>query len=396
MAKAPTLKVVPPAFRLQGSLPKIGIRPDDRRPAQGRPRDPRRPDHGHGQGRGRLHRRQPAPRQRPARSSASSPTPASAAWPRPPGRGEVRPRGRGVSLTVTPCWCYGSETMDMDPLMPKAVWGFNGTERPGAVYLAAVLAAHNQKGLPAFGIYGRDVQDCRRHRRSPPTCRRSSCASPAPAWPSPPCAASPTCRWAASRWASPARSSTRASSRATWACASRSVDMTEFVRRIDEKIYDPAEFKRALAWVKANCTEGKDYNPPRTSSARGRRRTSDWEIVVKMTMIAPRPDGRQPAPGRAGLRRGSARPQRHRRRLPGPAPVDRPLPQRRLHGERSSTRRSTGTASAQPFMFATENDSLNGVAMLFGHLLTNTAQVFADVRTYWSPAAVEARHRLRR
>jgi len=67
--------------------------------------------------------------------------------------------GVGVSLTVTPCWCYGSETMDMTPAVPKAVWGFNGTERPGAVYLAAVLAGHSQKGLPAFSIYGREVQD---------------------------------------------------------------------------------------------------------------------------------------------------------------------------------------------------------------------------------------------
>ena len=67
--------------------------------------------------------------------------------------------GVGLSLSVTPCWCYGSETIDMNPLIPKAIWGFNATERPGAVYLAAALAAHNQKGLPAFGIYGKDVQD---------------------------------------------------------------------------------------------------------------------------------------------------------------------------------------------------------------------------------------------
>ena len=67
--------------------------------------------------------------------------------------------GVGVSLTVTPCWCYGTEVMDSDPLLPKAAWGFNGTERPGAVYLAAALAGYSQKGLPAFGIYGKDVQD---------------------------------------------------------------------------------------------------------------------------------------------------------------------------------------------------------------------------------------------
>ena len=130
-------------------------------------------------------------------------------------------QGVGLSITVTPCWCYGSETMDMDPLIPKAVWGFNGTERPGAVYLAAVLAAHNQKGLPAFGIYGQRRAGCRGYRPFPPMCRKNCCALPAPAWPWPRCAASPISPWAAFRWALPARSWTRAFSKATWACGSR-------------------------------------------------------------------------------------------------------------------------------------------------------------------------------
>ena len=72
---------------------------------------------------------------------------------------KFRKEGVSITLTVTPCWCYGAETMDMDPMTIKGVWGFNGTERPGAVYLASVLATHAQKGLPAFGIYGHDVQE---------------------------------------------------------------------------------------------------------------------------------------------------------------------------------------------------------------------------------------------
>ena len=290
---------------------------------------------------------EPAPRQRPARRVRDR-RPASAAWPRPPLRARSFAReGVGVSLTVTPCWCYGSETMDMDPLMPKAVWGFNGTERPGAVYLAAVLAAHNQKGLPAFSIYGRDVQDARRHDDPGRRARRSCCASPAPGWRWPRCAASPTSRWAASRWASPARSSTTTSSRTTSACASRPIDMTEFVRRIEEEIYDQDEFERALAWVKANCREGKDYNAP-GQRAQPRAEGRGLGDVGQDGADRARPDGRQPAPGRAGLRRGGAGPQRHLRRASRGSASGPTTSPTATSWRRSSTRPSTGTASASP------------------------------------------------
>lgn len=126
----------------------------------------------------------------------------------------------GLSITVTPCWCYGSETMDMDPIIPKAVWGFNGTERPGAVYLAAAMAAHNQKGLPAFSIYGRDVQDSGKPKFLP-MCRRSCCALPVQVWQQLHCEADPIFPWAAFRWALPVRSWTTTFSKATWACESR-------------------------------------------------------------------------------------------------------------------------------------------------------------------------------
>ncbi|MGB6420989.1 MAG: L-fucose isomerase, partial [Anaerolineales bacterium] len=171
-------------------------------------------------------------------------------------------QGVGLSITVTPCWCYGSETMDMDPLIPKAIWGFNGTERPGAVYLAAVLAGHNQKGLPAFSIYGLDVQDA------------GDAAIPEDVQ-------DKLLRFAR---AGLAVATMRGKSYLAMGGVSmgiagsivnqslfedylgirvESVDMTEFVRRMNESMYDPEEFEKALAWVKVNCPEGKDYNPPK-------------------------------------------------------------------------------------------------------------------------------------
>ena len=192
--------------------------------------------------------------------------------------------GVGVSLTVTPCWCYGSETMDMDPLIPKAVWGFNGTERPGAVYLAAVLAGHNQKGLPAFSIYGRDVQD------------GGDAGIPADVQ-------KKLLRFAR---AGLAAAIMRGKSYLSLGGVSMGiagsiveqsffesylgmrvecVDMTELVRRIEEKIYDEREFKRAHAWTRANCKEGRDWNPPQ-SQHDAARKDWEWEMAVKMTMIA--------------------------------------------------------------------------------------------------------------
>ncbi len=252
--------------------------------------------------------------------------------------------GVGVSLTVTPCWCYGSETMDMDPLLPKAVWGFNGTERPGAVYLAAVLAGHNQKGLPAFGIYGRDVQD-RGDSSIPPDVEQK------------------LLRFAA---AGLAVATMRGKSYLSLGGVSmgiagsivdpdffedylgmrvEAVDMIEFVRRIDERIYDEPEFARALAWVKAHCQEGRDHNAPALAAharAEGRRLGD----VGQDGDDRPRPDDRQPAAGRAGLRRGGPGPQRHRwpaSRASASGPTTSPTA---TSWRRSSTRRSTGTASA--------------------------------------------------
>jgi L-fucose/D-arabinose isomerase len=294
--------------------------------------------------------------------------------------------GVGVSLTVTPCWCYGSETMDMDPLMPKAVWGFNGTERPGAVYLAAVLAAHNQMGLPAFGIYGRDVQDSNdisvpgdvkekilrfvRAGLAVATMRGTSYLS------------------MGSVSMGIAGSMVDAGFfREYLGMRTEFVDMTEFVRRINENIYDVGEFSRAIKWVRENCREGEDRNPASKQRSR-EQKDRDWEFVVKMTLIA------------RDLMVGNGK-------LAGAGFQEEALGHNALAGGFQGQRQWTDhfpngdfmeailcssfdwNGIRQPYMLATENDSLNGVAMLLGHLLTGGAQVFSDVRTFWSPQAVK-------
>ncbi|MEW6743940.1 MAG: L-fucose isomerase [Planctomycetota bacterium] len=294
--------------------------------------------------------------------------------------------GVGVSLTITPCWCYGSETMDMDPLLPKAVWGFNGTERPGAVYLAAVLAAHNQKGLPAFGIYGRDVQDA--GDISIPDDVQEKLL-----------------RFARSGLAVAAmrgRSYLAMGGVSMGIAGSivdqsffesylgmrvESVDMTEFVRRIERKIYDPREFKRALAWVKTYCKEGKDYNPPNFRRST-EERERDWEISVQMAIIAR--DLMVGNPRLADL--GYGEEALGHSAIAGGFQGQRAWTDHFPNGDFMEAILASSfdwTGIREPFILATENDCLNGISMLFGHLLTATAQIFADVRTYWSPAAVK-------
>jgi L-fucose/D-arabinose isomerase len=293
--------------------------------------------------------------------------------------------GVGLSLTVTPCWCYGSETMDMTPV-PKAVWGFNGTERPGAVYLAAVLAGHNQKGLPAFGIYGRDVQD--KDDESIPADVQQKLLTFARAGLA-----------AAMMRGKSYLSIGGVSMGIAGSIVDQSyfedylgmrveaVDMTELIRRIDEKIYDSAEFETALAWVKKYCLEGKDCNPPpqkRTAAARAK----EWESVVKMTMIVRDLMQGNPRLGEMGFGEealghnaiaGGFQGQRHwTDHFPNGDFTEAIL---------NSSFDWNGVRS--PIILATENDSLNGVCMLFGYLLTNTAQIFADVRTFWSPESVQ-------
>jgi len=295
-------------------------------------------------------------------------------------------QGVGLSITVTPCWCYGSETMDMDPLIPKAIWGFNGTERPGAVYLAAVLAGHNQKGLPAFSIYGRDVQDA--GDATIPEDVQDKLLRFARAG-----LAVATMR-GKSYLAMGGVSMGIAGSIVDQSLFEdylgmrvESVDMTEFVRRMNESMYDPEEFEKALAWVKVNCPEGKDYNPPKNERSRVQK-DDDWETSVKMALIArdlmvgnPRLDELgfgEEALGHNAIAAGFQGQRQWSDYFP--------------NGDFMEAILNTSfdwNGIREPYIVATENDALNGICMLFGQLLTGTAQIFADVRTYWSPQAVK-------
>jgi L-fucose isomerase len=294
--------------------------------------------------------------------------------------------GVGVSLTVTPCWCYGSETMDMDPLIPKAVWGFNGTERPGAVYLAAVLAGHSQKGLPAFGIYGRDVQDS--DDSSIPEDVQEMLLRFARAG-----LAVATMRgksYVSMGGVSMGIAGSIANHdffEAYLGMRVESIDMVEFVRRLDEEIFDPIEFEKAIKWVKSSCREGQDVNPPEQQRSR-EQKDKDWEVSVKMAMIArdlmvgnPRLAEigfGEEALGHNGILAGFQGQRHWTDFMPNGDFLEAIL---------NSSFDWNGIR--QPYIVATENDALNGVCMLFGHLLTGSAQIFSDVRTYWSPDAIE-------
>ncbi|MDK2799072.1 MAG: L-fucose/D-arabinose isomerase [Clostridiales bacterium] len=294
--------------------------------------------------------------------------------------------GVGVSLTVTPCWCYGTETMDADPTIPKAVWGFNGTERPGAVYLAAVLAGYSQKGLPAFGIYGKDVQDA--DDTSIPEDVQEKLLRFAKAGLAVATMKGKSYLSMGSVSMGIAGSIVNEEFFQNYlGMRNEYVDMSEFVRRIDEEIYDKEEFEKALKWVKENCMEGPDNNDPKDQKTR-EQKDKEWEFVVKMTLIARdlmigNPKLAELGFGEEALGHNAIaagfQGQRHwTDHFPNADFLETIL---------NSSFDWNGIREA--FIVATENDSLNGAAMLFGHLLTNTAQIFSDVRTYWSPEAVE-------
>jgi len=294
--------------------------------------------------------------------------------------------GAGVSITVTPCWCYGSETMDMDPLTPKAVWGFNGTERPGAVYLAAVLAAHNQKGLPAFSIYGRDVQDS--DDTSIPEDVQEKLLRFAKA------GLSAAIMKGKSYLSLGGTSMGIAGSivdqpffESYLGMRVEDVDMTEIYRRMEEGIFDPDEYEKALAWTKKYCKEGKEYNPKNKQRTR-EQKDKDWETVVKMAII-----GRDLMVGNPRLEElGYGEEALGHNAIAGGFQGQRQWTDHFPNGDFMEAILNSSfdwNGIRAPYIFATENDSLNGAAMLFGYLLTNTAQIFADVRTFWSPEAVK-------
>jgi len=292
--------------------------------------------------------------------------------------------GVGVSLTVTPCWCYGSETIDMESQVPKAIWGFNGTERPGAVYLAAALAGHAMKGLPAFGIYGRDVQDSGDQTIPDDVSEKIL------------------------RFVRAGLTASLMKGKSYLSMGSVSmgiagsivredffqeylgmrneyVDMSEFTRRLNEEIFDKEEYEKALEWTRKNCKEGKDMNPvPKSREIKDK----EWEIVVKMTLIARDLMVGNPKLKDLGFGEEALG---HNAILSG------------FQGQRQWTDHMPNgdfleailcssfdwNGIRPPYLVATENDAMNGVPMLFGYLLTNTAQMFSDIRTFWSPDAIK-------
>lgn len=296
--------------------------------------------------------------------------------------------GVGATITVTSCWCYGSETMDMHPHWPKAVWGFNGTERPGAVYLAAVLAAHAQKGLPAFGIYGHDVQDLDDNSIPADVAEKLL------------------------RFARAALAVALMRGKSYLSCGSvsmgiagsivdptffqeylgmrtESIDMTEIMRRITLGIYDHEEYAKAMAWTEKYCKtrEGEDFkNRPEKKKTR-EEKDADWEFIVKMTIII-----RDLMKGNPKLKEmGFKEEALGHNAIAGGFQGQRQWTDFYPNGDFSEALLNTSfdwNGIREAYVLATENDACNGIAMLFGHLLTNRAQIFSDVRTYWSPEAV--------
>ena len=290
----------------------------------------------------------------------------------------------GVSLTVTPCWCYGTEVMDTDPLIPKAIWGFNGTERPGAVYLAAALAGYTQKGLPAFGIYGKDVQDA--DDQSIPEDVQEKILRFVKAGLA--VAQMKGKSYLSLGYTSMGIAGSMVDSeffQDYLGMRTEFVDMTEILRRIEQKIYDKEEYEKALKWVKENCQEGPDMNE---NPSDRKRKDWEWEIVVKMTLIS-----RDLMVGNPKLAEmGFGEEARGRNAIAGGFQGQRQWTDFYPNGDFTEAILNSSfdwDGIRAPYIFATENDSLNGVSMLFGHLLTNTAQIFSDVRTYWSPEAVK-------
>ena len=296
--------------------------------------------------------------------------------------------GVGLTLSVTPCWCYGTETIDLNPYYPKAIWGFNGTERPGAVYLAAALAGHNQKGVPAFGIYGQNVQE------------NTDTSIPADV-------EEKILRFIKSGIAVATmrgKSYLGIGGQCMGIAGSvvdhdffqdylgirvEAVDEVEIIRRVEKGIFDPKEFEKAMAWTKKYCkvNEGTDYNTPELISS-PEQKEKDWEYVVKMTLIM-----RDLMIGNPRLKElGFAEEALGHNAILAGFQGQRQWTDFMPNGDYSEALLCSSfdwNGIREAFILATENDSLNGISMLFGHLLTNTASIFSDVRTYWSPDAVK-------
>ena len=293
--------------------------------------------------------------------------------------------GVDITLTVTPCWCYGAETMDMNPLTIKAVWGFNGTERPGAVYLASVLATHAQKGLPAFGIYGHEVQEAdditipsdvqekilrfARAAVAVATMRGKSYLQ----------IGSVTMGIGGSI-ISPEFFEEYLGMRV------ESVDEVEIIRRMEQGIYDEKEYEKALKWVKEKCKPDFDKNPKEMQKSAAEKE-KDWEFTAKMACII-----KDLYNGNKNLPQGCEEEAVGHNAIVGGFQGQRQwtdfypncdFPESILNSS------FDWNGAREPYILGTENDTLNATSMLFMKLLTGRAQMFADVRTYWSGEAVK-------
>ncbi|WP_373941836.1 L-fucose isomerase [Polaribacter sejongensis] len=294
--------------------------------------------------------------------------------------------GVEVSLTVTPCWCYGTEVMDTDPLLPKAVWGFNGTERPGAVYLAAALAGYSQKGLPAFGIYGKEVQDGGDQTIPQDVSEKIIRFAKG---------ALAVAQMKGKSYLSIGYSSMGIAGSMVdvnflqdyLGVRAEFVESVELLRRIDEGIFDQEEYAKALAWTKENCIEGEDRNNPEAQKSR-EQKDAEWEKVVKMTLICKDLMNGNPKLKEMGFGEES----KGRNAIMGGFQGQRQWTDYQPNADFTESILNSSfdwNGIRQAYTFATENDCLNAISMLFGHLLTNKAQLFSDVRTYWSPESVE-------
>ena len=297
---------------------------------------------------------------------------------------KFKKEGVDITLTVTPCWCYGSETMDLDPLTIKGVWGFNGTERPGAVYLASVLATHAQKGRPAFGIYGRDVQEADQ-KEIPEDVKekllrfgRAAVAAASmrgKSW----LQIGSICMGIGGSIIDSAFIEEYLGMRV------ESVDEVEIIRRMTEEIYDKAEYEKALAWTKKYCKEGWDKNPEFLQKSR-EQKDKDWEFVVKVMVII-----KDLMNGNKNLPEGCEEEMVGHNAIAAGFQGQRQWTDFYPNGDFAESLLNSSfdwNGAREPYILATENDVLNGLGMLFMKLLTNRAQIFADVRTYWSPEAV--------
>lgn len=295
-------------------------------------------------------------------------------------------KGVGLTLTVTPTWCYGSETMDMHPWYPKAIWGFNGSERPGAVYLAATKAAHDQKGLPVFSIYGSEVQDA--DDRSIPEDVREKILRFVNAGLAVAKIRGKSYLSIGSVSMGIVGSMIREDFFEDYlGIRSEAVDMSELTRRIEEEIYDKDEFELAMQWVEEYCDEGEDINPEEIQQSR-EKKDENWETVVKMTLII-----RDMMVGNPNLNDiGYEEEALGHNAIASGFQGQRQWTDHYPNGDFSEAILNSSfdwNGIREPYIVATENDTLNAVCMLFGHMLTNKAQIFGDIRTFWSPESVK-------